>query len=169
MAGLSEKVARKMRLSGKEIDDIRVAALLMDMENIEITARVIKKAVGELESSDTESRTFHGAELVHSLGGVLTGAFPLILSQVAPMDRSMVEQVIPFGARIICSVRAFLKLADDPWSGSHLPAAEVLSQMRCDIDHEHHPAVLHALAEVVGVTEVATTASRKVEKLEANH
>lgn len=68
IANLAEKVARKMRLSSKEIDDIRVAALLMDIENIEITARVIKKAVGELEDRGEQQRTFHGSELVQSLG-----------------------------------------------------------------------------------------------------
>ena len=103
ISGLSEAVAKRMRLSEREIDDIRVAALLMDMENLEITARVIKKAVGELEDYDNAPHTFHGTELVESLGSVLTGAFPLLLTQ-AETPAQLLGDKIPFGARIIRTV-----------------------------------------------------------------
>lgn len=146
VASLSEDVARKMRLSSKEIDDIRVAALLMDIENIEITARVIRKAVGELEGDRVEQRTIHGSELVHSLGSVLTGAFPLLLNQTG---RSAASNEIPFGARIIRTVRAYTQLVDDPWDGHTRTPEEVLAELRCDIDADYHPAVIHALETVI--------------------
>jgi hypothetical protein len=149
VANLCDQVARKMRLSGKEIDDIRVAALLMDIEHIEITARVIRKAVGQLEDRGEQQRTFHGSELVQSLGPVLSGAFPILLSQAkaSPIERPVAD--MPFGAKIIQTVRSYVELADDPWRTGDAHPQEMLDQLRHDSSVEHHPAVLHALESVV--------------------
>ncbi|MFV0445099.1 MAG: hypothetical protein ACK5Q5_16105 [Planctomycetaceae bacterium] len=150
IANLSEKVARKMRLSGKEIDDIRVAALLMDVENIEITARVIKKAVGEMEDLGEEKRTFHGSELVQSLGPALSGAFPILLSQAKHEAGGVADESdLPFGARIIRSVRSYVELADDPWETGAAAPVDLLNQLRAETGVDHHPAVLHALQQVL--------------------
>lgn len=149
VAQLSESVARKMRLSTKEIDDLRVAALLMDMENIEITAKVIRKAVDELEDAKTvEQRTFNGTELVQSLGSTLKGAFPLLLSQHCAEDRPG-DQTVPFGARIIQTVRSYVQLTETSWNGSGLSPQDAMDELRCDLESENHPAVLHALDQVV--------------------
>lgn len=143
---LSEQVAHKMRLSGKEIDDIRVAALLIDMENIEITARVIKKAVGALEEGD-DHHIIHGTELVQSLGSVLTGAFPLLLNQTMADD--IENEDMPFGARILRTVRAYDELVHGLWDGAINDPAEAIEELKSDLDADHHPAVLHALGEVL--------------------
>ena len=42
-------MAVRMGLPDKEADNIRVAALLQDINDIEVTARVIRKAVGDLK------------------------------------------------------------------------------------------------------------------------
>lgn len=150
VAQLSEGVARKMRLSTKEIDDLRVAALLMDIENIEITARVIRKAVDELEDGAVlEPRTFNGTELVQSLGTTLKGAFPLLLSQTASDSAAYDSANTPFGARIIRTVRAYVQLTGNVWNGSHhLSPQAAIDELRCDVEADYHPAVLHALEEV---------------------
>lgn len=150
VAQVAEKVARKMRLSTKEIDDMRVAALLMDIENIEITARVIRKAVDELEDGKAlEPRTFNGTELVQSLGATLKGAFPLLLSQ-GTSDASGYNSVnTPFGARIIRTARAYVQLTTSSWNGAQrLSPRNAIDELRCDVEADHHPAVLHALEEV---------------------
>jgi hypothetical protein len=159
VASLAEQVARIMKLSVKEIDDIRVAALLVDMENIEITARVIKKAVGELKDHPGAERTFHGSELVQSLGSVLSGAFPLLLSQSAIPSPDAAPAGAPFGAQIIRTVRAYVELADEPWEGDQPDHDEILAQLRADVEAAHHPAVLHALECVVAGEERAPAAA----------
>jgi hypothetical protein len=151
VAELSEQVARHMRLSAKEIDDIRIAAMLIDMENIEITARVIRKAVGELQEANVQQRTFHGTELVRSLGSVLTGAFPLLLNQSETATAEPDEPQIPFGARIIRTVRAYALQESDPWDTQAIGPAQIIADLRSDAD-AHHPAVLHALESVVKST-----------------
>lgn len=150
VAQLSEQVGRRMRLSTKELDDIRVAALLVDMENIEITARVIRKAVDELEDSqDIEQRTFNGTELVRSLGTALKGAFPLLLAQATPRTGDLNSAEVPFGARIIRAIRSFVQLTDSAWDCSNLSPDEALAELRADTEAEYHPAVLHALEEML--------------------
>ena len=144
---LSEQVAAKMRLSPKEIDNIRVAALLMDMENVEITARVIRRAVGEVGTEAIEQRTVAGTDLVKSLGTVLHGAIPLLTSPEGLNVTSLTDS--PFGARIIKAVRAYLRLQDDPWDNGNRTPTEIMEELRDDMEAQHHPAVLHALSEVV--------------------
>ena len=56
VARLCEEVATRMHLEPREIDNIRVAAVLADMENVEITARIVKKAVGELKELNMEQQ-----------------------------------------------------------------------------------------------------------------
>jgi hypothetical protein len=153
---LSQHVAMRMRLSDKEIDDIRVAALLQDIESIEVTARVIRKAVGDLshvKRNNTEEHTFNGRDLVHSLGSVLTGALPLLVDYRGELPAENAENGIPtpvetvMGAKILRTVRRYLALV----SQAH-PATQprvIFSALRNDLEFEHHPAVLHALEQVV--------------------
>jgi hypothetical protein len=149
MAELSEQVARASRLSEKEANDIRVAALLMDVENIEITSRVIRKAVGVLED-EKEQNTFAGSELVQSLGKVLTSAFPLLLNQMEAGEVGEGESdTQPFGSQILRTVKAYDDLVHGQWSSTHLNSQEALDELESDVDAEHHPAVLHALEKVL--------------------
>jgi hypothetical protein len=170
VAELSDAVARQMRLSEKEIDDIRIAALLQDMENIEITARVIRKAMDDLGEEDAPSaqHTFHGADLVHSLGSVMTGAFSLVLSRNKCAfsefeDDGLQKSNVPLGGRIIHTVRAYGMLMD----GSHRDLGgprEAIEELRRDTAADHHPAVLHALECVVLGGGAAETPSKNGSK-----
>ena len=145
VARLCEQVALKLRLEPREIDNIRVAAVLADMENVEITARIVRKAVGELKSTGDQQRTVSGPELVRSLGEVLSGAFPL----VAPsMSHVGVCENAPFGSRIIQVVRAYCRTQDETGDAPEY----VIAEMMTDIGATYHPAVLHALSEIVGAT-----------------
>lgn len=167
VAQLAESVARRMRLSTKEIDDLRVAALLMDMENIEITAKVIRKAVDELEDGTAdEQRTFNGTELVQSLGSTLKGAFPLLLSQSFSSQVSGDSAAEPFGSRIIKTVRSYVQLTETSWNGSGLSPGDAMDELRCDLESEYHPAVLHALGRVVGQEHEVDGAASSASELE---
>lgn len=158
MAELSDNVGKEMRLSEKEIDDIRVAALLMDVENIEITSRVIRKAVGALEEEKGQT-TFAGTELVQSLGNVLTSAFPLLLNQVeSGAEVEVGSDPQPFGAQILRTVRAYDDLVHNNWAGVPVAKLEALDELKSDLEARHHPAVLHALEKVLMASDEATVA-----------
>lgn len=167
VAELSEQVARHMRLPEKQIDDVRVAALLQDLENVEITAKVIRKAVGNLElSSDHASRehTFHGSDLVQSLATVLSGAMPLIwcgeesfnTGTALESSRNSVEAAL--AAQIIRAVRAYALLADAQATSDTASLQELVEELRCDDGIVCHPTVLDALEHVLISSPAATAA-----------
>ncbi len=154
VAELSEAVARELKLPTRDCDDIRVAALLYDMENIEITARVIRKAVGELETQqELEQHSFHGSELAHSLGAVLSGAFPLLMSQgeAEPLGPHTVPGAIPLGAHIIRAVRSYDSYVFElKWGqGDGNAAEDAICELRRDVDADHPGHVIDAVERVV--------------------
>ena len=151
VAELSGKVAEQLRLSKNEVDDIRVAAMLQDMENIEITARVVRKAIDDLdEGGRNSSHTFHGTDLVQSLGAILNGALPLILDQSDSLIESGPDRKdAPFGVWVIRTVRAFDALMHGKQGQFAKNPKAALEELRRDISTEHHPAILHALEQLV--------------------
>ena len=155
VAELSHAVAREMELPSRECDDIRVAALLYDMENIEITAKVIRRAVGDLETQPSSSEhSFHGSELAHSLGSVLSGAFPLLLGQreAEPLGPNTGAHEAPRGAKIIRAVRAYdwqtreMSLVNGEWSAT---GQDAIDELRHDLEANHPEAILDALECVI--------------------
>ena len=153
VAELSQAVAMTMKLPPRQIDDIRVAALLYDLGNIEVTTRVIRRAVGMFEddNSHTHKSTFQGMDLMLSLSSVLSGAVPLLLNQEESMaqpehaERRTLPAEIPIGAKIIRAVRAYLTLTEGAASGSTLSRAEILKRLRSDGEASHDPEILAAL------------------------
>ncbi len=152
---VSQEVAAQMRLSDKEIDDVRVAALLQDIENIEVTAKVIRKAMDDLTQPGRRKpmqHTFHGSDLVQSLGTVLKGALPLLDSRSGypdfgdadAGDQDAAEH--GFGAQIIRTVRDYVTLL---YRDSSRDPQEAIDRLENGLEGDHHPAVIHALKKVV--------------------
>lgn len=137
VAELSQMVAEEMKLSRKQIDDIRVGALLHDLGNVEITTQVLTKAVDTLEADAPEAarHTFPGTDLAYSLSSVLHGAVPLLADQDESVGESLLDDDVlqpsdvPLGAKIIRAARAYDALA---MSDSGAPAGvsdEVLAEL----------------------------------------
>jgi HD-GYP domain-containing protein (c-di-GMP phosphodiesterase class II) len=155
VASICRELAEQLKLGQKEVDDIRIAALLCDMENIEITARVIRKAIGDLhdEPKPGGQHTFHGTELVQSLGPALLGAFPLVLNQSGAERHHSAggpsTTQVPIGARIIRTVRAYDALMHSKWGLPNTTPADAIKELWRDVEAEHDPMILHALERVV--------------------
>jgi hypothetical protein len=156
LSSLSQQVAARMGLSDAEIDNIRVAAMLQDIENVEVTARVIRKAVGTL-SRDSQKpsveHTFHGSDLIRSFSMVLTGALPLLVDHgdclhVDEARNEVTPSVEPsLGRRLIATVRRYLTLlSDEACLGKPRLAIAALKR---DLSADHHPMIIHALEQVV--------------------
>lgn len=152
VADLSRKVAKEMKLAEKEVENIRVAALLQDMENIEVTAKVIRSAMGNLEGPvglGMEAKyTFQGSDLVHSLGEVLTGAIPLLIDHEEPIDNgqgSVFSSSTRYGVAIIHAVRDYQLIAKMN-SDTH---EEILEEMQRHAGTEYNPEVLKAIDKVI--------------------
>ena len=163
IAELSQRVAEEMNLSPRQIDDVRVAALLQDLGHVEITTQIISKAVTALETDPSEANrhTFLGTDLVHSLSRVLHGALPLLLSEedkAGQFLRATGDQdanLAPRGAKIIQAVRAYEALISGGGSESALSSREALQALGRDTTSGYEPEVLRAMDRVVRRSEHA--------------
>jgi response regulator RpfG family c-di-GMP phosphodiesterase len=155
VAELSQAVAEELELSPRQVDDVRVAALLQDLGHVEVTTQIINRAVAALDlksSPSEESRhTFQGAELVQSLGTVLHGAMPLLLNDEdrtadrVPESGERRVDLAPVGARIIQAVRAYDELTRGPDGVTGLSPQEAVAAVRAESPDSHDPQVLSAL------------------------
>ena len=150
---LCQSVATELRLPRKQVDDVRVASMLHDLGNVEITTQLFSRAVGTLQanSDKSESYTFSGMELVRSLGPVLQGAVPLLISQdeaardcLELKDEHDVSD-IPIGASIIRAVRTFVAQSQDEANVSIDVVRTLVREMRQDVAGAHDTAVLDAM------------------------
>ncbi len=154
IAELSQQVGRRMHLSPREVDDIRVAALLHDLENITITSQVIQKAVSDIEmdAEGSEEHTFHGCDLARSLGSVLTGALPLLLGQDDSLKSSLLDEeasratALPIGAEIIRTVRVYDALQQGDWGQLGQTPEDAIDELLNDDQSDYDPKVLQALS-----------------------
>jgi len=163
VAELSQAVAAVMKLSPRQIDDIRVAALLYDVGNIEVTTKVIRRAVGTMEddTNNPHEGTFQGMDLMLSLGSVLSGAVPLLINQGENLpEPSVLDQMdssaeVPVGARIIRAARAYCELAQSSPGGPRLSVDEIFEELRSDTASDHDEDILAILQLAVSESEPA--------------
>ncbi|MEX0641854.1 MAG: HD domain-containing phosphohydrolase [Pirellulales bacterium] len=153
VAELSHNVAARLKLSPREIDDIRVGALLYDVGNIEITTRVIRRAMDTLDAdaSKAETQTIQGTDLMISLASVLSGAVPLLLNQqegCSPADKGAAGNV-PLGAQVITAVRAYDALTDGAAGDQRLTPSAAIQELRAGRPCAYDSGVLAALERVV--------------------
>ncbi len=157
VAELSQSIATEMDLSPNDCEDIRVAALLHDIGNVEITTQLIHRAMDSLEEQPTrgDKHTVLGAELVHSLGSVLRGAVPLLSTQDDGMPGCLVggQELpsigAPVGARIIQAARGYDALVDSNFGVERGKPDEAVAQLRKDRLGNHDPQVLDALERLL--------------------
>lgn len=160
VAELSQSAAEEMRLPRKQVDDIRVGALLFDLGNVEITTQLLTKAVDTLEADPikTASYTFSGTDLVHSLSACLSGALPLVLNQDEAVLECMMTQAdgsagsIPLGAKIIRTVRAYDAMTAPDSDVQASTPREAIQELRNDVTGGFDSAVLDAIERATGRT-----------------
>lgn len=156
VAELSQHVATDLRMSPQQIDDIRVAALMQDLGQIEVTTRILTKAVGSLEAAPGQATecSFQGIDLVHSLGSVLKGAIPLLTHEDASLGwcsagGTVTTPNMPMGARIIRLARAYDELTEGGLHGHWSTSAEAFQELRSQAASPTDASVLATLEAVV--------------------
>lgn len=168
-AELSQAVAETMRLSSKQIDDVRVGALLFDIGNVEITTKLITKAVDTLEAqaATDNKHTFQGMELVQSLEPVLSGAVPLLMNQdeaghdcLATEEEKLID--LPVGTKIIRAVRAYDELTTDESCAAPMTPGEAVKALQRDTSSKYGRDVIRALVKCVTATKPTTSAEEYV-------
>jgi hypothetical protein len=154
VAELAQQVAVRMRLSPSEVDDVRVASLLYDIGRVEITTKVMRRAIDTLEGETplAQPSTFRGLDLMMSLGSVLRGAIPLLLCQNqggTPMSASGATSLsMPLGTEIIRATRAYYGLVGLEGRESGLSPAEAIQSLRSCNAAKYTSSVLDAMESV---------------------
>ena len=158
VAELSQAVAGRIRLSPRQIDDIRVAALLSDIGKIEITTKLIDRAVNTLQADPgrLEQDTFQGTELIQSLSTALSAdILPLldpdstILYECDTGENGQMDTRTPIGAKIIRTVRAYDDLTQGTLGTPALASPEAINELRSDKAAEHDDEIVNALEHSV--------------------
>ncbi len=163
IAETCQLVADELKLSRSQTDDIRVGALLYDLGNVEITTKLINKAMDTLESKSesNDKHTFLGVDLVHALGSVLHGAVPLLINQesvqdVYSTDEEVASTEIPIGARIIRIVREYDTLAYDRSNNVKRAHPEAIEELMQDNSADMDRSIVEALGRVVHKVNAST-------------
>lgn len=156
VADLAEAIAHQLRLKPEEVENVRVGALLHDIGKVEISTRLIQKAAGlsEAERAEVASHTVHGAELVRSLGAILSGAVPLIRHHhdhyaPTPGADGLYGEHIPIGARIIAVADAYDAIVTDrPYRKGRTPQEAVIA-IRAASGTQFDPQVVAAFERAI--------------------
>lgn len=157
IADLSQRIGLQLKMHARDLDDVRVACLLQEMDHIEITARVVRKAIGNFDASGPKPLecTFHASDLVQSLGSVMSGALPL-LSRVdeVPVPRQASQSLsagtnLVLGAQIIRIAQIFDRIVFRQDAVQQTDPLIALQELRSGFHGLHSTEVILALEHVV--------------------
>ena len=142
------EIAAAMKLPQKEIDNIRVAALLHDVGKVEISTELIRKAasLSKDEKLLMSTHTQKGAQLLSSVGDVLSEAVPLVLSHhayFAPHENKDASSGIPpLGARIIAVADSYDAMVTDRPYRSGMQPWQALEELDKGTGSQFDPEVV---------------------------
>lgn len=134
--GLSMEIGERMQLSEREIEALRRAVLVIDLENLERTGRLVRRAARSVGGSVGQSSLVNEQSLPDLLArtyAVPAGAHPR-----------------PAGSRILDTVRRYVDLQMDEGSAQCLTPEQALMTLREELgEGKHDPGVLFVLEELV--------------------
>jgi putative nucleotidyltransferase with HDIG domain len=152
---LSTEIARELSLPEQDIEDIRVAALLHDVGKLDVSIDVIRKA-GKLEDDEWEQlkkHPEHGANIVETMGGMLSNAVPIILFHHEQFNGNgyygRKGDQIPLGARIIAVADAFDAMTTDRPYQKARQTWEALEIIEKGSGQHFDPQIVAAFASVM--------------------
>ena len=147
-------IAREMRLSHSEVEDVRVAALLHDVGKVDVSLDVLRKA-GDLTAEEWDEIQKHpedGARMVQQVGGIMRNAVPLILYHHEKYEGTGYYRLrgedIPLGSRIIAVADAFDAMTIHRSYSAAKSSDEAMGILRKDSGSHFDPKVVEAFASV---------------------
>jgi putative nucleotidyltransferase with HDIG domain len=151
---MSEMIARKMKLSEFETENIRVAALLHDLGKIGVSENVLRK-VEELttqERSQIKKHTWYAVNMLEPLGDTLRDLLPIILHHHEKYDGTgyykAAQEDIPLGARIIAVADVFDALTTDRPYRKAFSSLQARQEIMTNAGTHFDPNVVNAFCEV---------------------
>ena len=157
------RIASRLGLSARRIDDVRAAALLHDIGKLEVSRELLYKAarLTKDEFEEVQQHVDKGVDFLESVGGSLRRVLPIILAHHDKFDGTgyhpLRGQEIPIEARVIAVADVYDALTSDrPYRKAMSPfeAKEILLKgAGADFD----PTVVEAFVQALqkGEMEVA--------------
>jgi HD-GYP domain-containing protein (c-di-GMP phosphodiesterase class II) len=152
---ISVMIARAMKRSESEIENIRAAALLHDLGKLGISNEVLQK-IGALTSSERElvqSHTLRAAEIIEPVGGRVVQILPYIIYHHEQYDgagyHKLIGEDIPLGARIIAVADVYDALMCDRPYRKGISPVEARDYVINNSNKHFDPEVVKAFMSVV--------------------
>jgi len=161
VADYAVAVARRLGMSGRQLENVYYAAMLHDIGKIAVPESVLRKA-GSLAGHEADAMREHpavGARIVEGLD-LLRDAAPLILHHQERWDGGgdatypgypdgLSGEAIPLGARVIAVVDAFDAMTTDrPYRPARSPADAVM-ELEMESGRQFDPRVVSAFLAVL--------------------
>jgi HD-GYP domain-containing protein (c-di-GMP phosphodiesterase class II) len=164
-ADLALSVARRLGLTGEELEQVRRAAELRDVGTIAIPDEILLKA-GPLDDEEWAFIRRHT-----EIGQRILSAAPALL-EIGKIVRStherwdglgypdgLAEETIPLGSRIVSVCDAFVAMTSDRPYRVRRTTSEALAELRRNAGTQFDPASVAWLCETLASAEVETQAA----------
>ena len=152
VAELAVALARRLGVSGDELDDVYVAGLLHDVGKIALPDRVLSKP-GPLDAAEralVERHPVVGYELLADLGSPLAATFVLHHHERwdgAGYPAGLAAGDIPFGSRLILVADAFDALTSDRAYRRGVSVEAAIQEIQRESGRQFDPLIVSALHE----------------------
>jgi putative nucleotidyltransferase with HDIG domain len=138
VAHYATEIAVAMKLKPQDVENIKVAALLHDIGKIDISTELIGKAAS-LSSEEINIMASHserGAQILSSVGSVLSEAIPLVRAHHQYFDhdehKGSPSGEVPLGARILAVADSYDAMTTDRPYRSGMPPWKAIEELeRC--------------------------------------
>ena len=155
VAAYAVQLAREMKMSDEQVEEIRIAGLLHDVGKVEVSVQLLRKAaaLSKEEFEQIQEHTTRGAAIVRPVGGMLTHIAAAVETHHEKYDGSgymgLKGEEIPILARIIAVADVFDALLSDRPCRKGLGLFEALDNVVASVGSYFDPAVIAALKTIV--------------------
>lgn len=145
---IAEKIAKAMGCSDREVEDIRIAALLHDLGKIGVSREILEK-IGRLTTNERElmkKHTTRAVRILEPVGGRVTDLLPIILGHHEKYDgngyHALIGETIPLGARIIAVADVYDALSTDRPYRQAIPPFQARNEILANSGTHFDPRVV---------------------------
>ena len=141
-------IAVAMQLPEREIENIKVAALLHDIGKVDISTDIISKAASldSQEKSIMATHTERGVQILSSVGSVLSDAIPLVRAHHKYFDhdghKGSSAEDVPLGARILAVADSYDAMTTDRPYRSGMPPWKAFEELERCVGTQFDPEVV---------------------------
>jgi len=149
------EIAVAMKLMPQEIENIKVAALLHDIGKVDISTELIGKAasLSPDEKNIMASHPERGAQMLSSVGSVLSDAIPLVRAHHQYFDHDGQKGCplgeVPLGARILAVADSYDAMTTDRPYRSGMPPWKALEELERCAGTQFDPVVVACFKAVL--------------------